>query len=177
MHTLTTLCASWDKINRIIGGCTAALVLLMVLLQSGIVLARSAFNFGNLASQDAVLYMHAALIMLCLSWAFLHDGHVRVDVFYHRFSPLRRAWINCLGNVLFLLPFAAFLCFSSWDYAIESWQNREASGDAGGLDRIYWLKALLPISGGLLFIQGLSDTARQLLFISVIADEDTPETC
>lgn len=163
---LLTLCKALDAINIVLGRGAAALTLLMVLLQSLIIVFRNLFNLGNLSSQDAVLYMHAALIMLCLAWAWKEEAHVRVDVFYHRLSPLIRNWINCLGNVLFLLPFATFIFLSSWDYAVESWANREASGDAGGLDKIYWLKALIPLAGALLFIQGLSDTVRKLLAIS-----------
>lgn len=163
---LLVLCNTLDALNNVLGKAAAGLALLMVVLQSLIILFRTLFDLGNLASQDAVLYMHAAMIMLCLAWAWKEEAHVRVDVFYHRFSPLTRDWINCLGNILCLLPFAAFIFLSSWNYAVESWIHREASGDAGGLDKIYWLKALIPLAGALLFIQGLSDTLRKLLAIS-----------
>lgn len=169
---LLAVCQVLDALNAVFGKGAAALVVLMMLVQSLIIVFRTVFNLGNLASQDAVLYMHAALIMLCLAWAWREEGHVRVDVFYHRFSLLTQNWINCIGNVLFLLPFAVFIFLSSWDYAIDSWLNREASGDAGGLDRIYWLKALIPLAGALLFLQGLSDTLRKLIAISF--REDTP---
>lgn len=169
---LLVVCQVLDGLNAVFGKGAAALVVLMMLVQSLIIVFRTVFNLGNLASQDAVLYMHAALIMLCLAWAWREEGHVRVDVFYHRFSLLTQNWINCIGNVLFLLPFAVFIFLSSWDYAIDSWLNREASGDAGGLDRIYWLKALIPLAGALLFLQGLSDTMRKLIAISF--REDTP---
>lgn len=163
---LLVFCNILDKITRYPGQAAACLVVLMVLVQSLIIAFRTLFNLGGLASQDSVLYMHAALIMLCLAWTWREEGHVRVDVFYHRFSIHTQNWINCIGNVLFLLPFAAFIFFSSWDYAIDSWHNREASGDAGGLDRVYWLKALIPFAGALLFLQGLSDTLRRLLALT-----------
>ncbi len=161
------------QINRVIGMITSILLVFMVLAQSGIIVFRSAFSLGNLAAQDTVLYMHAALIMGCLAWTWQLEGHVRVDVFYYRFSALTRNWINCLGNLIFLLPFAAFITLSSWDYALDSWHNREASGDAGGLDRIYWLKTLIPLAGILLFIQGVSDTLNKLLRITYTEAEET----
>jgi len=164
--SILLVCDCLDTLNLVLGRCAAGLLVLMVAIQSAIIVFRAAFGLGSLATQDAVLYMHAALIMLCLAYTWKEDGHVRVDVFYHRFSPLTQTWINTVGNILFLLPFAAFIFASSWDYALESWRNQEGSGDAGGLDKVYWLKALLPLAGGLLCIQGISDTLRKLITLT-----------
>ena len=168
LHTLLAkACSTLDAVNNGLGKTAAWLVVPMVLVQMGVILGRSAFNLGSLAVEDSILYMHASLIVLCLAFTFKHDAHVRVDIFYHRISPLSKAWINAIGGVLFLLPFSAFILFASLDYSWNAFQNKEASGDAGGLDLVYLLKALVPLAGALLFLQGLSNVLRNLLAISL----------
>ncbi len=38
--------------------------------------------------------MHALLFMLRAVYTLKHDAHVRVDIFYQRFRPKTRAWID-----------------------------------------------------------------------------------
>ena len=160
------LCSILDAFNDILGKTAAWLVVFMVLVQIFVVSVRSILNSGSLAVEDSILYMHASLIVCCLAFTLKHDGHVRVDVFYHRFSPLTKAWVNALGSVVFLLPFAAFIFFASLDYSISAFHNREGSGDAGGLDLVYFLKALVSLAGALLFLQGLSMILHNLLVLT-----------
>ena len=67
---------------------------------------------------------------------------MRVDVTYARWGPRGKAWVDVLGTLVFLLPFAVAavgLCAPS---AANSWAIREGSPDPGGLAR-YPIKALV----------------------------------
>ncbi len=55
-----------------------------------------------------------------------------------------------------------FIYFRAWDYVASSWAVREGSRDPGGLPGWYLVKSLLPLSAGLLFLQGLAETLRAL---------------
>ena len=59
-----------------------------------------------------------------------------------------------------LLPFCVFIVAMSWDYVATSWALREGSRDPGGLPGWFLLKALIPLSAALLFVQGLALTVR-----------------
>lgn len=145
---------------------TQWLVLLMTLMVSVVIVSRL-FNIGSIALQESITYMHASALMMSLSYTALAGGHVRVDIFYRRYSPLNKAWTNLLGTCLFLLPFAVFLSFITWESAVQSWRIRESSNNPGGLPFIYILKSLPPLGGVLLTLHAVSEIFKQLAFISI----------
>lgn len=145
-----------------LGQCCAWLALLLVLLMAAVVVLRYGFGFGSLALQDAVLYTHAALFMLAMGYALAKDRHVRVDIFYHRWSPRTQAKVNIASALLFALPLCAALFWLSWDYVLQSWQRREGSSSSG-LGLTYLLKTLLLVMPVMLGLQALSQALRDLL--------------
>ena len=76
----------------------------MVLLQFAVVVMRYVFGVGFIFMQEGVIYLHAALFMLGAGYTLLHGGHVRVDIFYRDAAPPRKALIDLLGVILFLVP-------------------------------------------------------------------------
>lgn len=151
-----------DAIAEVTGRCTAWLTLAMVLATSLIVLLRHVFDIGAIALQDAVTYMHGLVFMLGAAYTLKHQGHVRVDILYNRFSPAARAWVDALGSLVLTLPLMAFIGWGSWDYVCNSWQIREGSGDSGGLGGVYLFKSLLPLMALSLSLQALADLLRNL---------------
>ena len=51
-------------------------------------------------------HLFAIIILFGVSVALLEEGHVRVDFLYDRFSVRKKAVINIIGTVFFLLPLA-----------------------------------------------------------------------
>jgi len=154
-----------DKVNRIIGNITSWSCLVMAIIATILVIARNLNNWGNIAAQESLLYFHSVMFLLCLSYAALNDGHVRVDIFYQRFQATHRAWVDIFGNIIFLMPFALFLLFTSWPYAQQSWTILEGSSSANGLDLVYILKSFIPISAILLCVHVISDTLKKLMLV------------
>lgn len=153
-----------ERTNELLGKSVATLVILMAVLTLVIVVLRYVFDIGSIALQESVLYMHATLIMLGLSYALQTDSHVRVDIIYTRLRPNVKRLINLGGHALFLIPFSVLLIVYSWDYVLASWRVQESSPEVGGIPGIYLLKSLIPLSATLLILQALSEIAR-LLFI------------
>lgn len=145
-----------DLFNERIGRLVSWLTLLLVLVTFFIVLLRYLFDFSWVMMQESMTYLHSLIFMLGAAYTLKHDGHVRVDIIYHRCSPGVKAWIDLLGTLLLLLPVAGFIFWSSWDYVLESWAISEASGNSGGLPFLYLLKTCLLFMSGLLILQGLS---------------------
>ena len=130
----------------------------MILLIFGVVILRYFFGVGWIWLQEIILWMHALIFLLVAPYALEEDAHVRVDVFYRKWSKKSQAWVNLLGAILFLCPFSLFLFISSLDYVTTSWSIAEASRDAGGLPYpfISLLKSTIPVTAFLLFLQGLA---------------------
>ena len=136
----------------------AALVLVIVVLRYG-------FNTGAIAAQETVQYLHAAIFMLGAAVALQADKHVRVDIFYRRFSARQQAWVNGLGHVVFTLPLCGLIGWGSWDYVTDSWSAREASPEPSGLPFVYLLKTLIPAMAVLLALQALAQIASALTIL------------
>lgn len=154
-----------DLINERIGRIVAWLSLAMVLTTFCVVVLRYLFNLGSIALQEAITYMHATLFMLGAAYTLRHEGHVRVDIFYNRFSARGRAWVDLLGVVTLLLPVSLFLVWVSWDYVSSSWALHEGSREAGGLPGVFLLKSVIPLMALLLVLQGIGMGLRALCVI------------
>jgi TRAP-type mannitol/chloroaromatic compound transport system, small permease component len=99
-------------------------------------------------------HLFAIMTMLGIGYALHEDRHVRVDVFYAKFSPKGRALVNLIGDIFLLLP----LCYFVADFALPFVEMAYKSGeqsDYDGLTHRYLVKAILPIGFVLLAIIGL----------------------
>jgi TRAP-type mannitol/chloroaromatic compound transport system permease small subunit len=162
-----------QTLQSTVANCCKWLTLLMVVVTAAIVALR-AFDIGSTAMQESVTYMHAVLFMMTLAYTGQIGGHVRVDVFYRKASALGQAWINLIGSLIFLLPFAVFMIAISWPTMAQSWGLKEASIHPGGLPFVYLLKTLPPLAGVLLTLHAIADIMNQLLKISLTDEEQNP---
>jgi len=76
----------------------------MALVTFVIVVLRYLFNAGWIWMQESVTYMHGILFMTAAGFTLLHEGHVRVDIFYRPMKPKLKALIDLLGVFFLLLP-------------------------------------------------------------------------
>jgi TRAP-type mannitol/chloroaromatic compound transport system permease small subunit len=154
-----------EAISEWVGRAVAWLTLGMVLVTFLVVVLRYGFSTGWIAMQESINYMHALVFLLGAAYTLRHNEHVRVDIFYQRWGPRRRAWVNLLGVIFLLLPTAAFIVWASWDYVAASWAVRETSPEAGGLPWVYLLKTVIPVSAALLGAQGIAMGLRALAVV------------
>lgn len=146
----------------VVGRAVSWLLPVMVALIFTIVLLRYGFNLGWIWVQELVVYMHSAVFLLAIAWAFQADEHVRVDIFYRDASPRHKARVNLAGTLLFVLPFSVYLLLVGWDYVSSSWAVQEGSREAGGLNFVYLLKSFILLLPLLLLLQ-CYDTTRHCL--------------
>lgn len=149
-----------DRLNTQIGRAAAWLVLVVVLLQFALVVARYMFGLGSLWLSETVIYAHATLFLLAGAWTLSVGAHVRVDIFYADASLRAKAVIDLIGAVLLLLPFALVLLWLSWPYVERSWAILEHSQEASGLPLVFALKTLIPLFAVLMALQGLAQAIR-----------------
>ena len=137
------------------GKAVAWLTVVLVLLTFAIVVLRYGFNLGWIWLQESLTYLHVLVFSVVAAWTLQKDGHVRVDIFYQRFTPKQKAWVDALGYLILLLPFCIFLLVTSWHFFLQGWYIREGSPDPGGLPYLYLLKGFLPLASFLLLLQGI----------------------
>jgi len=159
-----------NRINEWLGRTVAWFILAMVIITFFNVVMRYGFNFGLIAIQESVVYLHSFVFMLAIAYTYKHNEHVRVDIFYSKYSQIKKAWVDLLGTLFLLLPFCIYLIFSSWQYSANSWVILEGSREAGGLPFLYILKTLVPLMPALLLLQGLATICKCLLTIKTKAE-------
>ena len=147
-----------DRIGRITGWCSFAIVLVMAFN----VLLRYFFRTGSVASQELEWHLMAPICMLGLSYAILKDGHVQVDIFYGRFPERVQRLIQFISTVLVVIVIAILLKLSI-PYVLQSYNIGEKSPDPGGLTHRWILKAMLPIGFALLLVQSVAAMLRALI--------------
>lgn len=153
-----------DRLNTAVSQVVRWLVLVAVLISAGNAFMRYAFNTSSNAWLELQWYLFAAVFLLSAGYTLLCNEHVRIDVVFNRLSHRTRAWIDGLGTLVFLLPFAALIVWLSWPVFVRSFLHSEMSTDAGGLLR--WpVKLLVPVGFLLLWLQGVSELIKRIAFL------------
>ena len=176
MSKLAAFSRAVDHLNEYIGRGAAWFALAMVLLQFVVVLMRYVFGIGSILMQEGVIYLHAALFMCGAGYTLLHGGHVRVDIFYRDASLKKKALIDLLGTILFLLPVCAIITWAAFPYVEQSWCVLEGSRETSGIPAVFALKSLILLFAALMALQGISLALRSVLILSgQVPDDAQPQ--
>ena len=161
------VCRWTERFSEVCGRALAWLVLALVLLVAYDVMMRYFFLSGSIAIQELEWHLFSLIFLLGAAYTLKHDDHVRLDLVYRsRFmSDYRRAWVNLVCSLLFLVPFCILIIKSSWPFVSQAYQFAEGSPDPGGLPYRWVLKAAMPLGFFLLIIQGIGESLKSLSFI------------
>ena len=118
---------------------------------------------GGIAMQELEWHWFSIVFLLGLGYTLRTDGHVRVDVFYDRFSAKTKAYINIIGSLIFALPFSLLVLSFTWEFFYESFSNEENRGDPGSLPRLWPVKFILPVAFFFLILSVVAVVVRELL--------------
>tara|TARA_B100001250_G_scaffold266487_1_gene229859 strand:- start:6085 stop:6567 length:483 start_codon:yes stop_codon:yes gene_type:complete len=155
-----------EKIIKRIGDSCSWLSFILVILISLDVFLRYIFNFSSASLYELEWHMFAVIFLIGSSLTLQRDEHVRVDVFYNRFSDKGKNVINLIGNLIFLLPFTIIIFYTSIPFVEDSFNILESSPDPGGLPFRFLIKSMIPISFLLLATQGVLNLYKNLKKLS-----------
>lgn len=145
-----------DKFIETIGKAVSWLNLLLIGLICLDVLFRYFFSFSKNWILELEWHLFAILFLLGSAYALQEEKHVRVDVFYQRFSQKTQTIINLVGTLIFLIPWCYLVITTSYKFFINSWYIRESSPQPGGLPARYFIKGMIIVGFILLTLQGVS---------------------
>ena len=155
-----------DSLNNFLCRLVSGFTFLMVLITFLIVVLRYGFNLGWIAMQESVMYLHAMVFLLGAAHTLRVNEHVRVDIFYRRFSPKKQAKVDIFGGLLLLMPVNIFIFMVSFEYVMRSWRVMEASQEAGGMPAVFLLKTLILIFPLTMLLQGIAEVVRNVARLS-----------
>lgn len=156
---------SIDRFTDFIGSLSGFLMILMMINVFADVIARYFFNTGSVASQEMQWHLFSVMFLLGISYALKEEAHVRVDFLYDAFKPKTKAYINIIGTILFLIPFALLITYGSYEFVLDAYSSNEISQDPGGLTHRWVIKAMIPLSFIFLIISAIGYILKNIQII------------
>lgn len=159
---MTRLLISIDKLSEYAAKAFAWLIVPMVGGLVYEVVSRYVFGSPTRWSYDLTYMLYGALFIMASAYALRLDRHVRIDVFYRKFSPRWKGITDATLYLVLFFPVVIVLLVKGVDYAAHSWAIREVSSAGAWRPPLYPLKTLFPIAMLLLLLQGLAQFVRSL---------------
>ncbi len=154
-----------DKISTFAGQAFSWLIVLLTLLISWEVFSRYVLDAPHAWAFDVMIIMYGSLFMMAGAYTLSKCGHVRGDVLYGFFEPRTQATIDLILYIVFFLPGVFALTYAGYFFAAESWAMNEHSSITSNGPPLYHFKTVLPVAGGILFLQGLVEIIRCVICI------------
>lgn len=153
-----------DRLSTWIGKIFAWTALILTLMISWEVFSRYVLNHPHAWMLDFQIMMYGTLFMTAGAYTLAKNGHVRGDVLYGFFRPRTQATLDLILYFVFFLPGITALTWAGWTYFNESLAIREQTFSAEALP-VYPFKFIIPLSGGILLLQGIVEIIRCILCI------------
>jgi len=98
-------------------------------------------------------------------------GHIRIDVFYSRFSPKKKALIDTLGYLVLFLPVVSWVSLGLWEYWVEAFVGDHRSGQSAWNPIIWPFRFTFFLGFAFLWLQGIAEFIKCLRFLAGRTDD------
>jgi TRAP-type mannitol/chloroaromatic compound transport system permease small subunit len=166
MRAIALFVAAVGHLNAFVGRLFSWLVPAAVLICFAVVVQRYVFSTTQLWLQDLYVWLNGAMFMAVAGYTLLINGHVRVDILYRPANVRRKAIMDLVGVLIFLLPFCAVVGIWGFEYVERSWMLREGSANPGGMPGLYILKTFILVFVVLVGLQGMAMALRSVLVLA-----------
>jgi TRAP-type mannitol/chloroaromatic compound transport system permease small subunit len=163
---LRRLARQIDAAQERLGNAVSWLMLGMVLVVFSDVIFRYLFSRTWVFVQELEWYLFAVIYLVAAGYTLLYDEHVRVDIFYSKFPPRRKAWFDFVLLLVFFFPSCLLVVYTTWPFFWNSVKVLEGSPDPGGIPARWALKGVIIVAFVVLMIQGLSQAIKSF-FVAV----------
>lgn len=151
-----------DILERLIdriGRWTSWSALFLVVLVAVNVILRYLFRIGPVSLQELEWHLISPIALIGMSYCMCHGEHVRVDIFYEKFSNAVQDWID-LAAASATLVVSIIIIKLSLGFVEQAYFAGEISPDPGGLHYRFVLKSFIPFGFLLLALQALVQVLR-----------------
>ncbi len=117
-------------------------------------------NFGRIFNstvlQELEWHFHTALFALVLGYGYIWNTHVRVDLVREHLHFRRKAWLEFIGLIAFLIPYICIVIYFATGYAVDSYNMNEISSSTVGLTHRWIIKTVLAAGFIFVLVAGIS---------------------
>ena len=154
-----------DNLIEKIGDFTQWFASILVFLVCMDVILRYTIGFSSAFFAELEWHIFSFFFLIGAAYTLKDDKHVRVDVFYARFSEKSKALVNLFGTLFFLIPFCVIIIKGSIPYTEFAFRLSEGSPDPGGLPARFIVKSFIVIGFSLLFLQAISLVLKSIFVL------------
>ncbi len=154
-----------DRLSTWSGKLFSWCVLILTAVVTYEVFARYLFRAPTQWAYDVSYILYGALFIMTGAYALSRNGHVRADVIYRLLAVRTQGWLDLVLYILFYFPGVITLIYAGYNFAHLSWMMGERSSFSPGGPPLYHFKALIPIAGVFLFLQGVAEVMRCIVAI------------
>jgi TRAP-type mannitol/chloroaromatic compound transport system permease small subunit len=149
-----------DKVSTWVGQFFSWLIVALTVLITWEVFSRYALDHPHDWMFDTMIQMYGTLFMMAGAYTLAKNGHVRGDVLYSFFQPRTQATWDLILYIVFFLPGTFALTYAGYFYASDSFAILEHSSVTSDGPPIYQFKAVIPLAGAFLLVQGVVEIIR-----------------
>jgi TRAP-type mannitol/chloroaromatic compound transport system permease small subunit len=154
-----------DSLSAWVGKSFGWLILVLTLGTSYEVFVRYVLRAPTTWAFDFSYITYGALFLMAGAYTLSRNAHVRGDVIYRLWPARMQACIDLTLYIIFYLPAVLALIYAGWTFAKMSIQFNEVSIFSPAGVPVFPLKALIPVAGLFLLIQGIAEIIRCILCI------------
>jgi len=154
-----------DSLSTRVGKAFAWLILVLTFGVSYEVFVRYALRAPTTWAFDIAYITYGAMFLMAGAYTLSRNGHVRSDMVYRYWRPRVQASVDLALYIVFFLPAVGAWIYSGWAYASLAVRFREVSIFSPAGVPVFPLKALIPVTGVLLLLQGIAEIIRCVLCI------------
>ena len=152
-----------DSVNEWVGRIVSFFLLIIVFIILYEIFMRQFFHLPTTWAHELSGFLFGGAFLLGVGYTFLHNGHVRVDLFINHLSPRGRAILDSFTHSLMLIYCYVIIRFG-WSATLLSFKHMEVSQSAWH-PIIFPIRFVVVLGVGLLAFQVLVKYFRDIYFI------------
>jgi len=151
-----------DSVSQWTGKIVQWLCVVLIVVLSYEVTMRYVFNAPTIWVMQTSMMLGGAIVTL--GWCFVQQqkAHVRVDLFYGRYSERGKALTNILGSLVFFFPFIGILTYRSFTQFLYSVAMHEKMPETAWYPPVYPIKLVIFVGFLLFLLQGTVQFIREV---------------
>ncbi len=161
-QAIKTFVRTVDRINRIVGRITMLIIFVMmgILFYSAV---SKSFFLPSIWTLEMAQFAMVAYYLMGGGYSMQLGEHVRMDLFYGRLSPEKKAWLDAF-TIVFLIFFLVFLLYGGISSTSYSLHYGERSYSAWR-PYLWPIKIISCIGIGLMLLQAVAEFFKDIATI------------
>lgn len=152
-----------DRLSMTVGHAFAWSIVILTIGTSYEVFVRYILRDPTSWAFDMSYILYGGLFLMSGAYALSRNAHVRGDVFFRLWPARVQAGIELVLYFIFFFPGVTALVIAGYGYAMDSFGYQEVSVNSPVGIPVWHLKALIPLAGILLWLQGVAQVIRCIL--------------